>query len=371
MSAVMERHDPRLMKQDSKDEEARTTTTNTIEHFVSKNSFEALIEPVDLKSSPANAFVVPSQMSLEEAGSPAVPEVDPSWTRSLRTAFKPRCPDSCQCTARCEDDSIRAAPMDQPEEAKKEERAVTRPKKNQAARRSTRRLVAAGEVEKVLKHVEVAVLDYVDVEVSDYVTKTVNTTTPSWIRAGSFCFDLLVQNFAERKHMPMAKINYALFHGLDEAAIGDKVIKATSAGVFGWSEAKIEQLQSDPSGSTVRSPGSADDDRPGEMDITKNNKDPPEVVGGRVSPESSPQSKPHASAYACLSEIDERIRQVKQQLANDNMGKKNIGIYKASEIDQELDSQWREVVRDRREGARERKIAGLHVLVKDQSAAQP
>jgi hypothetical protein len=109
-----------------------------------------------------------------------------------------------------------------------------------------------------------------------------------------------------------------------------------------------------PMRSTVRSPGSADDDRLGEKDIMMNNKDPPEVVGEGSVPELTPQSKPQispeelaATVKDCEDEIDRRKRQVSQQQANDDIGKETIGVYQASKINQVLEEQWREVRRDR------------------------
>ena len=102
------------------------------------------------------------------------------------------------------------------------------------------------------------------------------------------------------------------------------------------------------------------------MDSEKNNvktyKDPPESKP-RVSPEEAATA---VNAYQ--GELEERSRQLQRQEAGDKLGKKVIGICRAKEVGKVLGDGWTEVVRDRREAERERKVARLHLFERDHGA---
>ena len=79
--------------------------------------------------------------------------------------------------------------------------------------------------------------------VTEHVEKVVDENSEawsSWVKAGQYNYDSLVQSLGERLAMPMAKLNYALFYGLDEEYICDQTIETSSAGVHGWAEATFD-----------------------------------------------------------------------------------------------------------------------------------
>ena len=179
----MERHDPRVSNPSP---EKTVPVAPEAQPIPTKNSFEILLEPCKSKGSPADAIVVPPQMSLGPAGSQVkVPVVDPSWTQSRKHVLKSLCSASCECTARkfesdssSKDDLVEATPVPNPSG----EEAKTGGKKNQAARRRTRRMVAAAQIEDIKISMEW-------LKMSDYVVKSKDTST---------CFDLLMFTIAER-----------------------------------------------------------------------------------------------------------------------------------------------------------------------------
>ena len=104
-------------------------------------------------------------------------------------------------------------------------------KKNSAARKATRRMVAACAGEVILKKPMIVV-------VSDYVEKSIAQDSPKWIIAGVANYDALACVVAERFALPMAKVNYSLFYGMDDNDVGlEKLVRQSSAGIFGWSDA--------------------------------------------------------------------------------------------------------------------------------------
>ena len=79
------------------------------------------------------------------------------------------------------------------------------------------------------------------VHVNDFVTKIANSGVPSWIGAGGYKYDSLVVSLGERLAMFEAKVNYTLYHKKDFDDVSDSQVRESSAGVFGWSEAKIDR----------------------------------------------------------------------------------------------------------------------------------
>ena len=94
-------------------------------------------------------------------------------------------------------------------------------------------------------------------------------------------------------------------------------------------------------------PPTADDARYGEKDKIKTNEDPPEA-------------KPSALLFE--QELKGRERQIQWQESESASGKDVYGIYDAKKLGRALDNDWIEVVRDRREAAREQKAASSHIL---------
>ena len=95
---------------------------------------------------------------------------------------------------------------------------------------------ACGQAATAEKQVTI-IAKYID----EHVEKVVDEHTdawPSWVKAGKYNYDNLVQNLAERLAMPMAKLNYAMFYGLDEVDISEETIKISSASVYGWADTK-------------------------------------------------------------------------------------------------------------------------------------
>ena len=54
--------------------------------------------------------------------------------------------------------------------------------------------------------------------------------------------DGLAEIIAERLNLPWAKLNYAMFYGMDEQEVGDSVITTSSAGASGWANAKLDLM---------------------------------------------------------------------------------------------------------------------------------
>ena len=333
---------------------------SSVPNFESENKFAALSESSEIRSSPANASVVPSQMSLDLADAAdrnlvPVPTADRSWTRSGKTSFKPPC--VCGCTV----DSLGETPAHplerdatteqeaSEEEVSKipvatEEMEKKKAKKNQAARKATRKLVEACALETMVGS------SHVEVVVSDFITKYMPMDGYSWRNN-----DGLMYKIAERKAMAMAKFNYAMFHGVDEDSIGDDVIRKTSAGVMGWSQAAIDIGLL---GSSHRSPGAADET--GGPPLQSNDQEQQKAGCGN--------SKPRVEE--CREALEAREKQVHQQTKDERDGKTTIGIFPAKQLQQVLGEEWTEVKRERRLAEWERRQAELHVLTKEQDSKQ-
>ena len=158
-------------------------------------------------------------------------------------------------------------------------------------------------------------------------------------------------------------MNFAIFKGLDVNDVSDKDVRESSAGTYGWADAKIDLWEdndeemkpaADLSRSTARSPVSADEKGEGVQD---------EHARGQT-----PISKPPIVSWT--RDLEERERRLHQQEVDNNAGRATIGIYNASELHKVLGEQWQEVVRDRREATRENKVASLHVLEKEKGVQQ-
>ena len=151
----------------------------------------------------------------------------------------------CMCTAR--NDSLVAAPVSSlgsPEEEGKaeEERKAEesrRKKNNKSARKAARKLVAAAGKE----FLKVADPKYADeenlVRVTDCIDKRADLGVPSWIAAGTYNYDSLVESLGERLSMFEAKIIFAKYHDLDYDDVDELRARNSSAGVFGWAVATI------------------------------------------------------------------------------------------------------------------------------------
>ena len=104
------------------------------------------------------------------------------------------------------------------------------------------------------------------VRVNEFIEKIANPGVPSWIGAGGYNYDSLVVSLGERLAMFEAKVNYALYHKKDFDDVSDSQVRESSAGVFGWSEAKVEQwsvgcpLIPGSTGSSMDLPNATEDD---------------------------------------------------------------------------------------------------------------
>ena len=111
-----------------------------------------------------------------------------------------------------------------------------------------------------------------------------------------------------------AKVNYALYHKKDVDDVSDNQVRESSAGVFGWSEAKVEQwsvgcpLIPGSTGSSMDLPPATDDDLHGESSNLTKSKDPPE-------------STPQMSLKAYQGEIEEEGTSAKVATTDDGWWK--------------------------------------------------
>ena len=85
----------------------------------------------------------------------------------------------------------------------------------------------------------------------------------------------LVDAIAHRYEYTKALNNFAYFHDRDVHGIEPDEIVKSSAGVHGWAEAELD-TSTDPLGSGMELPPTADEHRHGERNNVKNTKDPPE-----------------------------------------------------------------------------------------------
>ena len=119
------------------------------------------------------------------------------------------------------------------------------------------------------------------VRVNELIEKIANPGVPSWIGAGGYNYDSLVVSLGERLAMFEAEVNYALYHKKDFYYLSDSEVRESSAGVFGWSEAKVEQwsfgcpLIPGSTTSSMDLPPATDDDWHGESSNLTKSKDPP------------------------------------------------------------------------------------------------
>ena len=173
------------------------------------------------------------------------------------------------------------------------------------------------------------------VQLPDAVEKTIRMDLPSWLMTSVANDDCLAQTVAERFAMPMAKANFAMFHGIDDYDVEDQMIVQSSAGVMGWSEAEVDIWidRTDSTGSTVRSPGSAAE------------------TGEEAKEQDAKGQPPILQPQFYLEELEEREKILVRQAEDERNGKETFGIYRASEINKVLDEQLMEVARDRREEA--------------------
>ena len=302
---VMERHDPRLLPAAQVVEERS---------FSSPNQFEVL--------------------AVDEAiEAPPVPAADPSWTRSRRgERFSPS---DCSCcielVSECvNQESALVAPIVSnsvtPEDSSKG--GTKKRKKNKSSRNQTRKLIqaAAMKYESARRQINDQV-----VYVNDYVEQAINMAVPSWIRAGAFNYDSLVQSLGERVAMFEAKMNYGAYHKIDFDDVSDAQVRKSSAGVFGWSVARVvdwtEQSLHDLSRSSTDLPPATDDDRQGESCITTKSED---------APKSKPHLSPDAAVLAYSGELEGRERQLKMQQEAMDAGRLPIGMWSARETQQVL-----------------------------------
>ena len=101
---------------------------------------------------------------------------------------------------------------------------------------------------------------------------------------GVFCFEALAEKIAERKAMVQAILNFSTFKDMPVESVTPEMVRSSSAGVFGWAKAKIEDsLNTDTTyrdtsveGSGMELLPAAEDDKHGEDKIIKTQSGPPE-----------------------------------------------------------------------------------------------
>ena len=155
-----------------------------------------------------------------------------------------------------------------------------------------------------------------------------------------------------------------------ENSLGDLEVARSSAGILGWAQAVIENwedsdrvrlreffdgssLDFDVERSVRGLRPDADDDSRENCNIT--------------TPQATPMSKPSALLFS--KELEGRDKAIQRQDEYLAAGKEVIGVCDARQVNKVLDDSWREVVRDRREAARERKAASLHIFEQPDPAA--
>ena len=83
---------------------------------------------------------------------------------------------------------------------------------------------------------------------------------PSWKVAGTYNHDSLAESMAQRFAMSEAKVNFAKYHELDFDDVTDQMVRHSSAGIYGWADAKIEDGHG---ANTVNLPGGRSIDNSG------------------------------------------------------------------------------------------------------------
>ena len=86
----------------------------------------------------------------------------------------------------------------------------------------------------------------------------------------------------------------------------------------------------------------------------------------------APESKPREMSEVlkeCQAEIEEREKALRRQLNDGVEGKMSTECFPARAVTKVMQEEWKTVIRDRREAARERRLAELHVCMRSQGEA--
>ena len=148
-----------------------------------------------------------------------------------------------------------------------------------------------------------------------------------------------------------SRVNYAMYHKKDFYYVSDSQVRESSAGVFGWSEAKVETgtdacpFVPGSTGSSMDLPPGTDDDWHGESSNLTKSKDPPESK-----PRMSLRDWNEAAAIvvkAYQGELDEKERQLRWQQQMMDGGRQPSWICNARDARQVIRVKWKEVRRGR------------------------
>ena len=355
---VMTRHDPREEMNNDEKMEHREIVVPEVKNFVTPNSFENLAESEEEKDPERTGSDAHSDVLIRAACEcPPVPtpQISPQWRRPERRPTRDCIMkySTCDCQEfECSDQFANdnsqynsklsvvgpeVISEESPSDESNEESVRKRngKKKNRSARNKGRRMRLAAEDE------------LVEAETSEQVEQIGSV----W----RFDFRDLMQIIAEKAMMPEAILNYSTFKCLDIDMITPEMIRESSAGVYGWASAVVEEWHDSSIRDLMRSgmglPPAADDDRHGEQSRIKNNQDPPE-------------SKPLLPSTQ--KGIEDRERWLQHQEREKEAGRKLIGVYDAKDVRSELREQWQTVCRDRKEAAIEKRRAELHVCMRNQ-----
>ena len=140
ITAVMERHDPRLLP-----DVPKTAEKPEPKNFVDKNPFEALREPEKKEAK--------TQSQPEESVDPPVPEASREWVRPNRrwgnvSRSERLCESICSCCTELVSANSKTEPYSKLVTPEDSLLGVVGGKKNSAARKRSRKLIAAASVEK-------------------------------------------------------------------------------------------------------------------------------------------------------------------------------------------------------------------------------